>query len=87
MTATPAGYSTLARRIAATARHIAECADAMETATFHADGLPPDKMREVANTLRGAAMRAAMAANDTGLLGELTGRTWTALHRQEEGGE
>lgn len=77
--ADPGVYAALARQTHDVADHLAALADAMETASFHADGLPPAKLREVANTLKGTAMRAAMAADDLPLLNELTGRTWTRL--------
>jgi len=76
-------YAALARQCAETAGRIRILAEAMDTASFHADGLPPNELREIATTLRGAAMRAAMAADDTALLSELTGRPMRALHREE----
>ncbi len=76
-------YAELARQCAETAGRIRILAEAMDTASFHADGLPPNQLREIATTLRGTAMRAAMAANDTDLLSELTGRPMRALHREE----
>jgi hypothetical protein len=79
-----ATYRALSRQCAETARYLLLLADNMDTASFHADGLPPDQLREIATTLRGAAMRAAMAADDTALLSELTGRPMRALHRDEE---
>lgn len=78
-----ATYAALARQCAETAGRIRLLAEAMDTASFHADGLSPDQLREVATTLHGAAMRAAMAADDTNLLNELTGRQWVALHKKE----
>lgn len=85
MSAHPSDYAALARQADSTAAEIGALAAAMETVSFYADGLSPGKLREVANTLRGTAMRAAMAADDTTLLNELTGRTWKALHDREEG--
>lgn len=80
----PATYSALARQTADTATQLAALADAMEAASFHADGWPPPMLREIAHTLRGTALRAAMAADDTDLLNELSGREWTALHHRED---
>lgn len=79
----PATYSALARQTAETAGRLRLLAEVMETASFHADGWPPAKLRELANTLHGTALRAAMAADNTALLNELTGRGWTPLHRSE----
>lgn len=74
-------YAALARQVHDTGTRLAATAQAMEAASFHADRWPPARLREVADALRGAALRAAMAADDTHLMAELTGRGWTRLHR------
>jgi hypothetical protein len=80
-------YAALARQTLDTSNRLKLLADAMEAASFHADGYPPPLLREVANTLCGTAMRAAMAADDTALLSELTGRRMVALHSEGPSGD
>lgn len=72
-------YAALARQTFDTAGRIHLLAETMEAASFHADGWPPAALRDLAATLRGTAMRAAMAAGDTDLLNEITGRAWKRL--------
>jgi hypothetical protein len=77
-------YAALARQANDTAGRLYALAEAMRAARFQPDGWPPDRLRELAVTLHGTALRAAMCADDVDLLNELTGRTWTRLHGREE---
>lgn len=84
MTTDPSTYAALARQTAETAGRLWLLAEVMDTASFHVGGWPPARLKELATTLRGTALRAAMAADDVNLLNELSGREWTALHNRPE---
>jgi hypothetical protein len=52
----------------------------MDALNWQPDGYDRAKLRHVADSIKGMALRCAMSANDIPLLNELTGRTWTPLH-------
>lgn len=83
MNRNPRDLAAFAREAARIGRDLTALTHEMQALSFQPDGHAPAELREVANALRGCALRAAMAADDTDLMGELSGRTWARLHEHE----
>lgn len=75
----------LAQEAAEVAARLRDFVDHAAALNWQPDGYDHHKLRHVADSIHGMALRAAMSSDDLQVLNAISGRTWTRLHPFPEG--